>query len=374
MSLPLEGILVVSVEQAAAAPFASSRLADAGARVIKIERPEGDFARGYDGVVRGESTYYVWLNRGKESVVLDFRQARDAELLRRMMLRADVVIQNLGPGAAERAGFGWRALRQARPDLITCDITGYGETGPLAGSRAYDLMVQAESGLASITGTPDAPGRVGVSAVDIATGMFAHAAILEALLRRFRTGEGASLHVSLFDAMADWMSVPILYFDHTGREWPRVGLGHPTIAPYGAYRLARGDEIMVGVQNDREWVRFAERVLLLPELAQREEYGTNNGRVLRKAELDREVQAVLQELVVDECIARLKRAEVAYARINRLRDVAQHAHLRRLTAETPVGPVDLVAPPAIFREEERSLRAVPHLGEHTEAARLEFFE
>ena len=283
MGYPLKGITVVAVEQAAAAPYVSSRLADAGARVIKIERPQGDFARGYDNAVQGDSTYFVWLNRGKESIVLDYSQPEDAELLQRIIANADVLIQNLGPGAAERAGFGWQKMRELHPRLITCDITGYGEEGPYASMKAYDLLVQAESGLCSVTGTPDAPGRIGVSSCDIGTGMYAHAAILEALLQRGITGQGSAIHVSLFDSMADWMTVPLLHYDYGGTVWPRVGLGHPTIAPYGAYSVGGFTEesaaLLIGIQNDGEWARFVRQVLEQPDLLERSEFQTNMLRV-----------------------------------------------------------------------------------------------
>jgi len=373
LTLPLTGLLVISVEQAVAAPYAACKLADAGARVIKIERPEGDFARGYDSVVHGESTYFVWLNRGKESVVLDYRIAADAALLRRMMLRADVVIQNLGPGAAERAGFGWRELRAAKPSLITCDITGYGESGPFADQRAYDLLVQAESGMSSITGTPHAPGRIGVSACDIATGMNAHAAILEALIRRGMSGQGAAIQVSLFESMADWMNVPILFYEHTGTQWPRLGLGHPSMAPYGVFDVSDG-QILVGVQNDREWRRVCIGVLEQPGLAEDPRFVTNAGRVRNRAALEAIVRPFFAALSARDLVALLTRAEVAFGRLNDVAAVSRHEQLRRTEVATAGGPVSLVAPAASFREEPRRFGPVPALGAHTEAVRAEFAE
>lgn len=376
MGYPLAGITVVAVEQAAAAPYASSRLADAGARVIKIERAQGDFARGYDNAVNGDSTYFVWLNRGKESVVLDYTQPEDAALLQRLIAKADVLIQNLGPGAAARAGFGWEAMRKRHPRLITCDITGYGETGPNAGMRAYDLLVQAESGIASVTGTPEAPGRIGISACDVGTGMYAHAAILEALLERERTGEGSAIHVSLFDAMCDWMTVPLLHYDHAGTVWPRVGLAHPTIAPYGAYpvggAVAEPKAILIGVQNDGEWSRFASRVLARPDLLQVAEYATNMSRVQHRDRLDGEIKAILARLTVNEVKDRLRQAQVAFAEINGVQELSAHPHLRRAALPTANGDVHVVAPPAVFRESPRTLRGLPGLGEHTDAIRREF--
>ena len=372
MSLPLEGLLVVAVEQAAAAPFASSRLADAGARVIKVERPGGDFARGYDDAVDGESTYFVWLNRGKESVVLDFSRADDLALLHRMIDRADVLIQNLGPGAAERAGFGWQAMRARNPRLVTCDISGYGEEGPLAQARAYDLLVQAESGIAAVTGSPQAPGRIGVSACDVGTGMYAHAAILEALLARGRTGEGRAIRVSMFDAMADWMAVPLLHYDYRGTVWPRVGLGHPTIAPYGAFDAADGRSVLVGVQNDAEWQRFAREVLERTDLADDPRFATNGARVSHKAELDAQVAAVLARFDSAALRERLDRARIANARVNGVPELAAHPHLRRIEVSTPHGAARLPAPPPVVRGEPRDYRPVPALGQHTEAVRAEF--
>lgn len=376
MVRPLQGLLVIAVEQAAAAPYVSSRLADAGARVIKVERAQGDFARGYDDVVLGDSAYFVWLNRGKESVVLDFTKPEDAALLQRMIARADVLIQNLGPGAAKRAGFGWEEMRARYPRLITCDITGYGEEGPYAHRRAYDLLVQAESGIASVTGTPEAPGRIGVSACDIGTGMYAHAAVLEALLRRQVTGEGCAIHVSLFDAMCDWMTVPLLHYDYAGTRWPRVGLSHPTIAPYGAFPVggALGEEktILIGVQNDEEWRRLADKVLRRPDLLDNPDYATNGLRVRHRATLDREIVDCFAGLSVDEVRRRLEAAQIAFASVNGVDDLSHHPHLRRVAVETPGGTARIVAPPACVRGEPVVLGRVPALDEHTEAIRREF--
>ncbi len=372
MGLPLEGLLVIAVEQAAAAPFASSRLADAGARVIKIEREQGDFARGYDNVVMGDSTYFVWLNRGKESIILDFMQEQELALLKSMISQADVLIQNLGPGAAERAGFGWKAMRELNPRLITCDITGYGETGPYAGNRAYDLLVQAESGICSVTGTPEAPGRIGVSACDIGTGMYAHAAILEALVQRGRTGQGSAIHLSLFDSMSDWMSVPLLHYDCAGTVWPRVGLSHPTIAPYGAFPLKDGKQILVGVQNDGEWSRFVTGVLQRPELLDLDDFATNGQRVLNREALDAIVSQTLSAMTLDEAKSRMIAAKVAYASVNTVAELSSHPHLRRSAIQTKGGEVAVVAPPYQFRGEPRTYGPVPALGEHTEKVRAEF--
>ncbi|HEY5412470.1 MAG TPA: CaiB/BaiF CoA-transferase family protein, partial [Caulobacteraceae bacterium] len=275
----LDGILVVSLEQALAAPFCTVRLADAGARVIKIERAEGDFAREYDHVVHGESAYFVWVNRGKQSLVLDFKSPEDAALLARIIAKADVLVQNLAPGAAERAGFGAEAMRAANPRLITCDISGYGETGPYAQMKAYDLLIQCEAGLASVSGSPEGPGRVGVSIADIASGMYAHAAILEALYQRERTGVGKSVAVSMFDALADWMTVPLLHHDYGGRAPPRVGVSHPSIAPYGAFASQDGKQVVLGVQNEREWKALCAEVLGDARLAEDPRFVSNSLRV-----------------------------------------------------------------------------------------------
>lgn len=372
MTLPLEGLLVIAVEQAAAAPYASSRLADAGARVIKIERASGDFARGYDKAVLGESTYFVWLNRGKESVVLDFALEEDMALLRRMIARADVLIQNLGPGAAERAGIGWQAMRAVNPRLITCDISGYGEEGPMAKARAYDLLVQAESGIASVTGTPEAPGRIGVSACDTGTGMYAHAAILEALLLRERTGEGSAIQVSMFDAMSDWMTVPLLHYDYAGTVWPRVGLGHPTIAPYGPYQAADGHTVLLAVQNNGEWARFVTDVLRQPELLADPRFAENLDRVANKPALEARINAVLSTITAAELRERLEVAKIAFASVNGVPELSAHPHLRRTKVMTEYGEASIVAPPPRVRGEERTLGPVPSIGEHTARVRAEF--
>jgi itaconate CoA-transferase len=376
MTLPLHGLLVVAVEQAAAAPYASSRLADAGARVIKVERPEGDFARGYDKAVLGDSTYFVWLNRGKESIVLDYAKPEDAQLLQNLIAGADVLIQNMGPGAAKRAGFGWEAMRARHPRLITCDITGYGEEGPYADMRAYDLLVQAESGIASVTGTPEAPGRIGISACDVGTGMYAHAAILEAIIQRGITGEGSAIHVSLFDAMCDWMTVPLLHYDYAGTVWPRVGLSHPTIAPYGAFPVGGsvGEErvVLIGIQNDGEWRRLATDVLSRPALLEDPRYATNSLRVEHRAELDLVIRNDFAKIAPDALRERLRAARIAFAAVNGVQELSMHPHLRRAEVATVHGNASIVAPPASFRNAPRTLGPVPGIGQHTADIRTEF--
>ncbi len=369
--LPLFGLLVVSVEQAVAAPTCTCRLADAGARVIKVERPEGDFARGYDDVARGESAYFVWLNRGKESVALDLGKPDDKALLERMIGKADVFVQNLKPGTIGKLGFSVERLRRDYPRLICCSISGYGETGPYAGRKAYDLLVQAEVGLASVTGSADAPARVGVSVADIAAGMNAYEAILEALIARGRSGEGAALSVSLFDAMADWMTVPLL--QHEGGKTPqRLGLAHPSIAPYGVFRTRDGADILISIQNDREWRVLAERVLEDEALAADPAYATNVERMKRRDQTDGKVAASFARQDAAALTAKLEQADIAFGRVSDMGLLAQHAHLRRITVETPSGPVSYPAPAALRSGDARRYGKVPALGEHTAKIRAEF--
>ncbi|MEA2807850.1 MAG: hypothetical protein QOJ17_1991 [Rhodospirillaceae bacterium] len=368
----LEGLLVVSVEQAVAAPYCSARLADAGARVIKIERPEGDFARGYDGYVHGLSSYFVWLNRGKQSVTLDFKHKDDLALLHRMIAKADVLIQNLAPGAAERAGFGSAAMRAAHKRLITVDISGYGDHGPYKNRRAYDLLVQAESGLASITGTEHAPGRVGVSATDIGTGMYAHAAVLEALLARQKTGEGRALSVSLFSSMAEWMTVPLLAKDYADYDWPRLGLTHPFIAPYGVYQTEDKVPVLISIQNDREFERLCHDVLDKPGLEKDPDYATNKARNARRDDTNAIVQKSFGAQRFAELAARLDAAQIAWARVSSVADLSTHPQLRRTGFSTPNGEVSMPALAASWSGEPERLGDVPSVGQHTAEVRREF--
>jgi formyl-CoA transferase len=315
MPLPLEGLLVVSLEQAVAAPMCSCRLADAGARVIKVERPEGDFGRYYDALVHGECSYFVWLNRGKESLVLDLTKPEDKALLETMLARADVFIQNLKPGAIGKLGFAVERLRRDYPRLIVASITGYGESGPYAERKAYDMLIQAEAGVASVTGGPEAPSRVGVSVCDIASGMNAYEAILEALIARSRTGEGASVMVSMFDAMADWMSTPLL--QHEGGSPPkRIGLAHTSISPYGVFKTRDGADILISIQSDREWRVLAEKVLGDKALAADPNFATNIERVKRRAETDGKVAAVFAQHDVEPLSQKLMDADIAFGRVN----------------------------------------------------------
>ena len=368
-TLPLEGLLVISLEQAVAAPACSCRLADAGARVIKIERPEGDFARYYDKVANGESAYFVWLNRGKESVVLDLTAAADKALLDAMLAKADVFIQNLKPGAIAKLGFAAERLRRNHPRLIVCSISGYGESGPYAARKAYDLLIQAEAGLASVTGGPEAPARVGVSVVDVAAGMNAYEAILEALIARGRTGAGATLGISMFDAVADLMTVPLL--QHEGGSPPRrLGLAHPSIAPYGVFRTRDGADILISIQSDREWRVLAAAVLGDEALAADPAFSTNVARVKRRADIDGRVAAVFGASDVEPLIERLTAADIAFARVSDMAALARHPHLRRITIGTPSGPVSYPAPAGYAPD--RDYGAVPALGAHTTRVRDEF--
>ncbi|HYR67231.1 MAG TPA: CaiB/BaiF CoA-transferase family protein [Reyranella sp.] len=368
----LEGLLVVSVEQAVAAPYCSARLADAGARVLKIERPEGDFARDYDGYVRGQSSYFVWLNRGKQSVTLDFKHKNDLALLHRMIARADVLIQNLAPGAAERAGFGSAAMRAAHPRLITVDISGYGDHGPYKDRRAYDLLVQAESGLASITGTAEAPGRVGISATDIGTGMYAHAAVLEALLARHETGAGRAISVSLFSSMAEWMTVPLLAKDYANYDWPRLGLTHPFIAPYGVYQTEDKVPVLISIQNDREFERLCHGVLDRPGLEKDPDYATNKARNARRDDTNAIVQKSFGGRSFADLAARLDAAQIAWARVSSVADLATHPQLRRVGFGTEKGEVAMPALAASWQGEPERLGEVPSVGQHTAEVRREF--
>ena len=370
MAPPLTGLLVVSLEQAVAAPTCTCRLADAGARVLKIERPEGDFARFYDEFAHGECSYFVWLNRGKESVVLDLAKAEDKALLEVMLGRADVFVQNLKPGAIAKLGFSVARLRRDYPRLICCSISGFGETGPYAMRKAYDLLIQAEVGLASITGTTE-PSRVGVSVVDVATGMNAYEAILEALIARQRSGEGAELSISMFDAVADWMAVPLMQHE-AGNPPQRVGLAHSSIAPYGVFPTRDGKGVLIAVQNDREWRVLAEKVLGDANLAADPGFATNLARVERRAETDRKVAAVTGGLDAEALMQKLTDADIAFARVNDMAALARHPHLRRMTVGTPSGPVSYPAPAARRAAASPRYGPVPALGEHSAKVRAEF--
>jgi formyl-CoA transferase len=369
---PLAGTLVVSLDQAVAGPLAARRLADAGARVIKLERPEGDFARYYDSVVHGQCTHFVWLNRGKESVVADLTQPEDRRLFEALVAKADVLLQNLKPGALAKLGYPVEELRARFPALICCSISGYGDDGPFRERKAYDLLIQAESGLASITGSPEAPARVGVSVVDIATGLHAYEAILEALIVSGRTGAGADIRVSMFDAMMEWMAIPMLYAEH-GAPQKRVGLTHPTVAPYGVFPSADGVPILISVQNDREWTVLCRKVLECPQLVADPRFATGPARTANRPETDSLVAAHFAALPVAELERQLAAAEIAFARVNGVEDILRHPHLRRVSVASPWGDIAVPAAPArLAGREERSYGPLPALGQHTEAVRREF--
>jgi len=373
MGLPLQGLTVVALEQAVAAPFCTARLADAGARVIKIERPEGDFARYYDAATPAGSSYFVWVNRGKESVVLDLSQGKARRQLEKLIARADILVQNLKPGAMARMGLAIEDLRERSKKLICCSISGYGDAGPLADRKAYDLLVQAESGLASITGGPEGPARVGISVVDIATGATAYSAILEALIARGRSGEGADIRVAMFDVMADWLTVPLLNAQ-AGKPPARAGLRHPSIAPYGVFTAADGAEILISIQSEREWRKFCAVVLERPRMADAPEFSSNVARVRNRAATDGAVAAIFGTLPSDALLARLAAADIAFAQVNDMAALSCHPHLRRIALQSAAGEILLPAPGNILHGETRVYGKIPALGEHTDAVLAEIEE
>lgn len=357
---PLEGIKVVAIEQAVAAPFCTSRLADAGAEVIKIERPEGDFARGYDDVANGQSSYFVWLNRGKTSRTFDLASEAGQKELANLLTTSDVLVQNLKRGALARLGFSFERLARDFPRLITCSISGYGKGGPMADRKAYDLLVQAESGLCSITGSPSEPARVGISLVDIATGATAQSAILEALIRRGNTGQGANIAISMFDVMADWLTVPLL--NHEGGKSPkRAGLAHPSIAPYGVFAAKDGTQILLSVQSDREWRKLCAVFLAEDQIADDPRFCDNVSRVANREETDALVAAAFAQMTGTQAVETLLRADIALALVNDMAGLAAHPHLRRITVETPSGPVSYPAPAPVWDDAARVYGAVPAL-------------
>jgi formyl-CoA transferase len=364
--LPLEGLTVIAVEQAVAAPFCSSRLADAGAHVIKVERPEGDFARGYDAAAKGQSSYFVWLNRGKDSEVIDLATKEGRAALEALIAKADVLLQNLKPGSMDKLGFSLDRLRKDYPALICCTISGYGDDGPYAHRKAYDLLIQAESGLASVTGTADGPSRVGLSIVDIATGATAHAAILEALIGRGRTGKGADIRISMFDVMADWLTVPLLNAE-AGNPPQRMGLAHPSIAPYGVFASKDGKGILISIQSEREWKKLCADVLGQPDLPKDPRFANMVERVRNRALTDKTVGDSFAALTRDELLQRLSDADIAFAEVNTMADLAVHPHLRRIEVDTPNGPVAYPAPAAIVVDQVRHYGAVPAIGGRRDA-------
>jgi len=369
--LPLAGITVVSLEQAVAAPFATRQLADLGARVIKIERPEvGDFARGYDATVRGLSSYFVWLNRSKESMTLDLKREEAKLVLHRLLEKADVFIQNLAPGATERLGFVTQDLRKKYPRLILCNLSGYGSSGPYRDKKAYDMLIQAEAGLISITGTQETPCKVGISVADISCGMYAYTGILTALLVRSKTGEGVALETSLFDSLGEWMSAAA-YYTFGGSAPQRSGANHATIAPYGPVMSGDNKVVYLGLQNEREWKKFCEAVLESPQLSGDARFDSNAKRVQNRPQLDQAMQKVFQKLTAAEIIARLDAAQIANARLNTVEEFVEHPQLkarkRWSTVGSPAGPLPALLPPVTMENVETVLNEVPALGQQTDA-------
>ena len=368
--LPLDGITVVAVEQAVAAPFATRQLADLGARVIKIERPGvGDFARGYDSTVKGMSSHFVWLNRTKESLTLDLKRPEAIEILRGLLTRADVFIHNLAPGAMARLGFGSETVRREYPRAVVCEISGYGSTGPYRDKKAYDLLVQSEAGMLAITGTEDQPAKVGISVADISAGMYAFSGVLAALLRRQKTGEGSALEVSLFESLGEWMSYPV-YYAFSGAAPPRSGARHAVIAPYGPYVAGDGRIVYLGLQNEREWGRFCAEALGRPEVAIDPRFSSNPQRVKHRDELDALLTNAFSGLTADEVIDRLETAQIANARMNTVEEFIDHPQLaarnRWTEVASPAGPVRALVPPFNFDDMEMPMGAIPAVGEHTD--------
>lgn len=374
MTLPLDGLSVVSIEQAVAAPLCTSRLSDAGARVIKIERAGGDFGRTYDTAAKGDSSYFAWINHGKESIVLDFKSEDDASLLEAMIAQADVLVQNLAPGALSRAGFDLSRLRASYPTLVTCSISGYGDVESLKDMKAYDLLVQAESGLISISGGPGEMGRIGVSLCDIGAGVTAYTGILEALIRRGKTLQGGHVDVSLFGVAAEWMSVPFLHTAN-GHSPERVGLKHPSIAPYGAFKDADQTLTLISIQNEREWKRLCIDVLDAPALLDDDRYSSNDARVANRESLDAHIESITITKSTDQFRDALKRASIAFGGLNSVVDLLNHAALlKRRVSNSEGESVDMPAHPIVHSEHEygEAYPCVPSLNEHGNQLRAEF--
>jgi itaconate CoA-transferase len=370
-ALPLAGVTVVGLEQAVAAPFATRQLADLGARVIKVERPGGgDFARGYDTAVRGQSSYFAWLNRGKESIELDAKSARGREVLAALLARADVFVQNLAPGAAERIGCGAAELTARHPRLICCSISGYGATGPYAGKKAYDLLVQCEAGLLSVTGTPEQPAKAGISVADIAAGMYGFSGVLGALYERERSGRGSSFEVAMLDALGEWMGAPYYYHVYGGHPVRRSGARHVSISPYGPYAAADG-QVFIGLQNDREWAVLCEQVLRSPELIRDGRFRTNPDRLAHDEELTAIIERALASMTAVQAVALLDAAGIANARLRTPAEFAAHPQLaardRWREVGSPGGPVRALLPPVTLRDREAAMGDIPAAGQHTAA-------
>jgi itaconate CoA-transferase len=369
--LPLEGITIISLEQAVAAPFATRQLADLGARVVKIERPGvGDFARDYDETVRGMASHFVWLNRSKESLTLDLKHPQARQIIHRLLDDADVFIQNLAPGAAERLGLSPEVLAQRYPRLVVCGVSGYGASGPYRDKKAYDLLVQCETGLVSVTGTPETPSKVGISIADISAGMYAFTGILTALYQRERTGKGTVLDVSLFESLGEWMGYAAYFAAYSSTPLPRTGASHATIAPYGPFRAGDGKQVNLGLQNEREWAHFCTLVLEQPEMATDPRFDSNAKRVANREALHARIDAVFSQLTIEQVIARLDRAQIANARMNSMQEFWDHPQLRARErwreVGSPVGPLKALLPPVTMRDVEPRMDPIPALGEQTE--------
>ena len=368
---PLEGITVISLEHAIAAPFCTRQLADMGARVIKVERPgAGDFARGYDERVNGMASHFVWTNRSKESLTLDLKQSKARAVLQDLIKQADVLVQNLAPGAATRMGLDFDTLHAVNDQLIVCDISGYGEGGPYETKKAYDLLIQSESGFLSVTGGPEAPAKAGCSIADIAAGMYAYSGILNALLLRGRTGKGSRIDVSMLESMAEWMSFP-LYYAYDGADPPqRAGASHATIFPYGPFAVGDGNTVMLGLQNEREWVVFCDQVLEQPDLAKNPAFNSNSRRVENREQLRELIVQAFAGMTIDQVIDRLELAQIANARVNDMKGLWSHPQLvarhRWTEVPSPVGPLPALIPPGTSSAFEACMQAIPAVGEHTD--------
>jgi len=369
--LPLEGITIISIEQAVAAPFATRQLADLGARVVKIERPDvGDFARDYDETVQGMASHFVWLNRSKESLTLDLKHPEARQIVHQLLADADVFIQNLAPGATERLGLGPEELTQRYPHLIVCGVSGYGSSGPYRDKKAYDLLVQCETGLVSVTGMPETPSKVGISIADISAGMYAFTGILTALYQRERTGQGTVLEVSLFEALGEWMGYAAYFAAYGGTPPSRTGASHATIAPYGPFRAGDGKQVNLGLQNEREWARFSTMVLEQPEMATDPRFDSNARRVANREALHGSIDAVFSQLTIEQVVARLDRAQIANGRMNSMQEFWDHPQLkareRWREVDSPVGLLKALLPPVTMRDVEPRMDPIPALGEQTE--------
>lgn len=360
MYQPLKGVKVLTIEQAVAAPFATARMADAGAKVLKVERPEGDFARGYDKAANGLSSYFVWLNRGKKSVVLDLTKKTDRVTIEKEIETSDIFVQNLRYGTLSKLGLSLKHLHAINPKLISCSLSGFGQKGLMIDRKAYDLLIQAETGLASITGGENEAARVGISIVDIATGATAYSACLEALIQRGITGKGTTIEISLFDVMAEWLTVPLLNHE-AGNSPKRMGLAHPSIAPYGVFKPKSGPDILLAVQSEREWLNFCKIVLEDTSLASNPKYCSNVARVSNRLRTDKIVKRVIENLTNEEAINKLQDADIAFALLNDMEGLSTHPCLRRVNIQTDRGSISIPAPPVIFNGTERSLASVPSL-------------